>query len=310
MARVLVTGGCGFIGSHLVEALLRRGYELTVLDDLSSGRLENLPRGERNIRFVEGSITDPESVGQAMGGAGLVIHLAAVSSVQASIEDPLATHRINCDGTLHLLEACRKQGVNKFMFASSAAVYGDPASLPLAEDAAPNPLTPYAFDKLGCELYVAFYHRQFGLDTTIFRLFNVFGPRQDPRSPYSGVISRFVDCVLAGRPITVHGDGMQSRDFVYVEDVAELIAGSLAKGGLSGQTINVGTGRQQALVEVIAALKALAGRELQVQHEKPRDGDVRHSVASTGRLRALLGDLPEASFARGLRKLFDSAARS
>jgi UDP-glucose 4-epimerase len=300
--KVLVTGGAGFIGSHLVERLVAGGNACRVLDNLSTGKRANLPAGGV-VDFVEGDIRDDSTVAAAVAGIEAVVHLAAVASVQASIDDPLATHATNFDGTLKLLEAARRAGVRRFLFASSAAVYGDNEELPIRETAVPRPLTPYASDKLAGEHYLRFYSSQYGLDTTAFRFFNIFGPRQDPSSPYSGVISIFADRLARGVPATIFGDGLQTRDFVYVGDLARLLAEALVRPNLSGQVINVGRGRQSTLLDLIAALERLAGRRLERRPAPARRGDIRHSCADTTRLRQLLGSVPETDLETGLAAL-------
>jgi UDP-glucose 4-epimerase len=211
--KVLITGGAGFIGSHLVEQLLAAGNSVRVLDNLSTGKRSNLPTHSQ-LEFIQGDIRDRSLVLDSVRGVQAIVHLAAVASVQASVDDPTGTHETNFDGTLHLLEAARKEQIRRFLYASSAAVYGDNTRLPLVEDEILNPLSPYAADKLAGEYYLRFYHAKFGIETTAFRFFNIFGPRQDPSSPYSGVISIFVERVSQDEPVTLFGDGRQTRDFV------------------------------------------------------------------------------------------------
>jgi len=299
---ILITGGAGFIGSHLVERLLADGVSCRVLDNLSTGKRENLPRGPQ-LEFIHGDVRDARTVHAAVAGVDAVVHLAAVASVQASIDDPLATHATNFDGTLNLLEAARQAGVRRFLFASSAAIYGDNDELPITETAIPRPLTPYAADKLASEYYLQFYARQHGLDTIAFRFFNIFGPRQDPSSPYSGVISIFADRLARGAPVTIFGDGLQTRDFVYVGDLARLLARALTMTTLSGRVINVGRGRQSTLLDLIAALEKSSGRRLTTSHAPARPGDIRHSCADTAQLRQLFGTVPETDLATGLAAL-------
>ncbi len=301
---VLVTGGAGFIGSHLLEQLLADGARCRVLDNLSTGKRDNLPRAPQ-LEFIHDDIRDPQAARAAVAGIDAVVHLAAVASVQASIDDPLATHASNFDGTLNLLEAARQAGVRRFVFASSAAVYGDNEELPITETAAPCPLTPYAVDKLASEYYLQFYARQHGLDATAFRFFNIFGPRQDPSSPYSGVISIFADRLARAAPVTIFGDGLQTRDFVYVGDLAQLLARALTMTTLSGRVINVGRGRQSTLLDLIAALEAISGRRLERNHAPARPGDIRHSCADTALLRQLFGTVPETDLTTGLAALLD-----
>ncbi|OGT31550.1 MAG: hypothetical protein A2W28_12280 [Gammaproteobacteria bacterium RBG_16_51_14] len=306
MRRILVTGGCGFIGSHLVDLLLTLGHQVVVVDDLSTGKVNNLPLGRSELQFVRSCVTDRVAMVQALDRVDAVVHLAAVSSVQASVDDPVRTHGVNFTGTLNVLEACREVGVRKLVFASSAAVYGNPASLPVGETLVPEPLTPYAIDKFASEQCLSFYRRTFDFDTTIFRLFNVYGPRQDPSSPYSGVISLFVAGAMAGQPIIIFGDGSQTRDFIYVTDVVTAIAGALECPSFAGGPVNVGTGSSQSLHDVIAALKALTERDIYVHYDRARHGDIKHSCADTTRLRAT-GWKPATSLIVGLSRIIEEA---
>jgi len=235
-----------------------------------------------------------------------IVHLAAVASVQASVDDPRGTHATNFDGTLNLLEAAREAGVRRFLYASSAAIYGDNEDLPIREDARPRPLTPYAADKLAGEHYLQFYASKHSLDTTSFRFFNIYGPRQDPSSPYSGVISIFTDRLARGEPVTIFGDGQQTRDFVYVGDLAGLLAQALRLRTLAGQVLNVGRGIQSSLLDLIAALESLSGNTLDRRHVAERIGDIRHSCADVTRLRAEFGRIPRTELRTGLEKLLQS----
>jgi UDP-glucose 4-epimerase len=302
---ILVTGGAGFIGSHLVEKLLLAGDRVRVLDDLSTGKRENLPH-HNALEFVEGDIRDAGLVSRCMEGMDAVVHLAAVASVQASIDDPIRTHQVNFDGTLNLLEASHRYGVKRFLYACSAAVYGDTASIPVSEDIAPNPLSPYAVDKLTGEYYLLHYHRKYNLAATSFRFFNIYGPRQDPSSPYSGVISIFMDRLQRNQPVTVFGEGAQTRDFVYVADLAELLAravhGTVGVGGV----FNVGTGMRHSLLQLLDHLEKLSGKAIERRHEPPRLGDIQHSCADVSRLKQVFGSVPATPFDRGLKKLLES----
>src|SRR5690606_8249751 len=239
--RILISGGAGFIGSHLVERLVADGHRVRVLDNLSSGRRANLPH-HRQLEFIEGDVREAADAACAAHGVDAIYHLAAVASVQASVDAPAATHATNFLGTLNLLEAARREGVGRFVYASSAAVYGDAELLPVSEESRPRPLSPYAADKLGGEHYLRFYGQRYGLAATAFRFFNVYGPRQDPTSPYSGVISVFAERIRAGAAVTVFGDGRQTRDFVYVSDVVEVLAASLANARTYGTVLNIGRG--------------------------------------------------------------------
>lgn len=302
--RILITGGAGFIGSHLAERLLAAGREVRILDNLSTGRRENLPMAG-GLEFIKGDIRDVKDVERAVSGCEAIVHLAAVASVQASVDDPAGTHATNFVGTLNLLEAARRNGVSRFLYASSAAVYGDTTDLPVRETATVRPLSPYAADKLAGEHYLTFYSSKYGIQGTAFRFFNIYGPRQDPSSPYSGVISIFVDCARAARPVTIYGDGEQTRDFVYVADLAEILASALAAPRTRSQVINVGRGAECSLLDLLRALEGLLGRPIERRHEGPRLGDIRKSCADVGRLRDLLGKLPPTPIQTGLARLLE-----
>ena len=303
-SRILVTGGAGFIGSHLVDALLARGHAVRVLDNLSSGKRANLPTDDPRLDLQVGDVADPEAVRAAMAGCTAVAHLAAVASVQASVEDPVATHRSNFLGTLNVCEAMREQGIRRVLFASSAAVYGQNGEgEAIDEDTPKAPLTPYAVDKLASEYYLDFYRRQHGLEPAIFRFFNVFGPRQDPSSPYSGVICIFTERARAGLPITLFGDGEQTRDFIYVADLAALLVQALERPQVEAGAVNVGLGRATSLNQLLATIGELLGGLPPVAHAPVRAGDIRHSLADNRRLLARFG-LPQPTPIRtGLERL-------
>jgi len=302
MLNVLVTGGAGFIGSHLTERLLDAGHGVRVLDNLSTGKRSNLPV-HAGLEFVEGDIGDAAIVGRCVRGIQAIVHLAAVASVQASIDDPLTTHRSNFDGTLNLLEAARVEGVGRFLYASSAAVYGDTSIIPVPENSLLDPLSPYAADKLAGEHYLRYYFHKHGLAATAFRFFNIYGPRQDPSSPYSGVISIFTDRLRAGQPVTLFGDGRQTRDFVYVGDLADLLAASLARHELAGEVVNVGTGAESSLLQLLDVLESLSGRAIERRHAPARLGDIVRSCADVTRLRKLAGKVPATPIHAGLEQL-------
>lgn len=310
--RVLVTGGAGFIGSHMVAALLGRGATVSVLDDFSTGKRANLP-ADGNLTVVEGDVADPAAVEVALGGCDTFVHLAAVASVERSVQEPLVTHRTNLQGSIQIFDTAAQLGVRRGLYASSAAVYGDSDALPLKESQPPRPLTPYATDKLAGEQYLAYYHRGGRLNATAFRFFNVFGPRQDPSSPYSGVISIFLDRAKRGAPITVFGDGEQTRDFVYVGDVVNALLSALDQQGQVDEmpVFNVGRGESVSLLhllETIDGLPEVAG-PLQVSHGLARRGDIRHSLADATRLRTLLGWAPRTSLREGLAAILTYPAR-
>ncbi|MHB0766595.1 NAD-dependent epimerase/dehydratase family protein [Stutzerimonas sp. NM35] len=281
---ILVTGGAGFIGSNLVDALLVRGYSVRVLDNLSTGKRSNLPADDR-VELIEGDVADAQVVRSALQGCAAVVHLAAVASVQASVDDPLGTHRSNLIGTLNLCEAMREAGVRRVVFASSAAVYGNNGEgQAIDEDTPKSPLTPYAADKLASEHYLDFYRRQHGLEPVVFRFFNIYGPRQDPSSPYSGVISIFTERAQQGLPITVFGDGEQTRDFLYVGDLVELLVQALECNETQEGAINVGLNHATSLNQLLAAIGDVLGGLPPVSYQAARSGDIRHSRANNARL--------------------------
>jgi len=282
---VLITGGAGFIGSNLVDALLANGYSVRVLDDLSMGKRSNLPLDNPSLELRVGSVADAALVADAVAGCQAVVHLAAVASVQASVDDPVSTHQSNFVGTLNVCEAMRQHGVKRVLFASSAAVYGNNGEgQAIDEDTPKAPLTPYAVDKLASEQYLDFYRRQHGLEPAIFRFFNIFGPRQDPSSPYSGVISIFIQLAQQGLPITVFGDGEQTRDFYYVGDLIDLLVQALESPNAAEGAANVGLNRATSLNQLLEHIRAVVGDLPAVSYAPARDGDIRHSRANNGRL--------------------------
>ena len=275
-APILVTGGAGFIGSNLVDALLARGYAVRVLDNLSTGKRENLPQDTR-VELIVGDVADADCVRRAVQGCRAVVHLAAVASVQASVDDPFGTHQSNLIGTLNLCEAMRESGVKRVLFASSAAVYGNNGEgHAIDEDTPKAPLTPYAADKLASEHYLDFYRRQHGLEPVVFRFFNIFGPRQDPSSPYSGVISIFTERAQKGLPIAVFGDGEQTRDFLYVADLVEVLVQALESPETVEGAVNVGLNQATSLNQLLAAIGDVLGGLPEVSYQAARPGDIRH----------------------------------
>ncbi|MCQ4260526.1 NAD-dependent epimerase/dehydratase family protein [Stutzerimonas stutzeri] len=281
---ILVTGGAGFIGSNLVDALVARGYAVRVLDNLSTGKRSNLPVAG-NVELIVGDVADADTVQRAVQGCRAVVHLAAVASVQASVDDPVGTHQSNLVGTLNLCEAMRDAGVRRVVFASSAAVYGNNGEgEPIGEDTPKAPLTPYAADKLASEHYLDFYRRQHGLEPAVFRFFNIYGPRQDPSSPYSGVISIFTERAQKGLPIAVFGDGEQTRDFVYVGDLVEILVQALESSETQEGAVNVGLNQATSLNQLLEAVGDVLGGLPAVSYQAARQGDIRHSRADNARL--------------------------
>jgi UDP-glucose 4-epimerase len=302
MALYLVTGGAGFIGSHLVERLIALGHRVRVLDDLSEGRRENLAAVWDQIEFIEGDLRDPETVRRAVCGVEYILHQAALRSVPRSVEDPVTTTAVNVLGTVNLLRAACDAGVRRVVFASSSSVYGETAELPLRESHEPRPISPYAVSKLAGEHYCAVFTRLYGVETVSLRYFNVFGPRQDPRSEYAAVIPRFILAALRGEPLEIHGDGLQSRDFTYVENVVEANLRAATQPGIAGEVFNVGCGQRYSVLDVKAHLERILGRSLPARHTPPRKGDVRHTQADMSKAEAALGYRPRVSFAEGLRR--------
>lgn len=300
--RYLVTGGAGFIGSNTVDELVSRGHEVTVLDNLSTGKAANLAQVSSKIRFFQTSITDISAVREACRGADRVIHLAAQTSVPRSVKDPLETNLVNVTGTLNVLLAARDEGVKRVVFASSCAVYGQTAVFPIREDAPLAPVSPYGISKQVGEAYGRVCQDLYGLEFVALRYFNVFGPRQDPGSPYSGVLSIFNEALLAGRSPTVYGDGEQSRDFVYVRNVVEAILLAAETARAAGHAINVGTGHRFTLNQTLALLGKITGRPAAAKYAVAREGDIRDSQADIGLAKSLLGYEPHVSFEEGLRK--------
>jgi UDP-glucose 4-epimerase len=303
--RYLVTGGAGFIGSNTVDELLRRGHSVAVLDDLSTGQERNLPSSRGPIDFFHGSVNDPEIVRRACHGADYVLHLAARTSVPRSVQDPAETNRTNVDGTLLMLLAARDAGVRRVVFSGSSAVYGETPTLPKREDMQPAPISPYGVSKLIGELYGQVFHRVYGLEFVTLRYFNVFGPRQDPSSPYSGVLSLFITAMQEGVPPTVYGDGEHSRDFTFVENVVQANLLACEVPGIAGMVFNAGTGQRYTLNQTLALLEKFAGRPARAKYVEPRAGDIRDSQADISLAREKLGYDPCVGFEEGLRRTWE-----
>jgi len=305
MALHLVTGGAGFIGSHLVDALLARGDRVRVLDDFSTGSWDNLETVRERVAVIEGDITDPATVRSAMRDVEVVFHEAALASVPRSVANPMATHRVCVDGTLQVLLAARDAKVRRVVYAASSSAYGNSVRLPKSEGDPTAPLSPYAVAKLAAEHYCAAFSEVYGLETVRLRYFNVFGPRQTPDSPYAAVIPLFIRALTTGTNPVLHGDGEQSRDFTFVDDVvrANLLAASAP--GVSGRVYNVARGRRTSLLELIALLNGLLGTSIAPTHTAPRVGDVKHSLADVERAKADLGYRPTTDMKEGLRRCLE-----
>ena len=304
---VLVTGGAGFIGSHLVEALLAEGHPVRAIDNLATGHRSNLAQCDGPYEWIEGDLSDFETCRRAAEGVDCIFHGAAIPSVPRSVREPLQSHVSGPTATLNMLEAARQAGARRFVFAASSSAYGDTDELPKHEAMIPTPLSPYAAGKLAGEHYVHVYARTMGLDGVSLRYFNIFGPRQDPSSPYSGVISLFARWMIEGRRPTIHGDGLQTRDFTYVANAvhANLLAMRRDRP-LGGQAINVGTGRRISLLDLVSAINATLGTDLQPEFLESRAGDIRDSLASLDRAEAELGYVPVVDFEEGLSRTLRS----
>ncbi|MGD0323639.1 MAG: SDR family oxidoreductase [Terriglobia bacterium] len=302
MAAFLVTGGAGFIGSSLVRRLLGVGHSVRVLDNLSTGFKSNLEECLNRIELMEGDVSEFAVCKSAVAGVDYILHEAAIPSVQRSVDDPIRSNNANVTGTLNMLVAARDAKVKRFVFASSSSVYGDTETLPKVETMPENPLSPYALTKHAGEEYCVLFYRIYGLPTVALRYFNVFGPRQDPHSPYSAVISRFVEAALAGRRPVVNGDGEQSRDFTYVENVVDANLLACEANGVEGMVFNIGTGERRSLNDLLRSLSSLVGRNLEPEYANARLGDVRHSQADIGRARRYLRFEPKVSFLAGLER--------
>jgi len=304
---VVVTGGAGFIGSHLVEALLNEGRTVRAVDNLSTGHRSNLAHLEGRFEWLEGDLADFEVCRRAVEGAEYVFHEAAIPSVPRSVREPLQSHESGPTATLNMLEAARQAGVKRFMFAASSSAYGDTDELPKHEGMIPRPLSPYAAGKLAGESYVAVYAKTMGLDGVSLRYFNVFGPRQDPSSPYSGVISKFALVMGRGERPLIFGDGQQTRDFTYVDNVvAANLAAMRSEKPLGGEALNLGTGSRISLLDLVASINRVLGTNLEPRFEPKREGDVRDSQASLDRIRAAIGYEPIVPFEEGLRRTLAS----
>jgi UDP-glucose 4-epimerase len=301
MAKVLVTGGAGFIGSHIAEALVNRGHQVRVLDNLSTGHLSNMADFRDRIEFIHGDLLDVPTVLRAVEGVQYVFHQAALASVPRSVERPLDTHAACVTGTLNLLDAARRAGVQRLVYAASSSAYGDQPFSSKREGDLPAPISPYGAAKLAGEYYCQAFTATYGFQTVCLRYFNVFGPRQDPNSPYSAVIPLFITAMLSGRQPVIYGDGRQSRDFTYVANVVEANLLAAEAPGVAGRVFNIANGRSTDLLTLLNVLNRLLGMNVQPQHAPPRPGDVRESMADITLARKMLGYEPKVGFEEGLR---------
>ena len=304
MARVLVTGGGGFIGSNLTEALLKQGHRVRVLDDFSTGKRENLVFDQPypSLEIIEGDIRDFNLCQKATENIEYVFHQAALPSVQRSVEDPLTSHAVNAGGTLNILLAAKEAGVRRLIYASSSSVYGDTPTLPKTEEMPPHPLSPYALQKYIGERYGQLFFELYGLETVSLRYFNIFGPKQDPLSIYSAVIPRFIDALLGGHPPIIFGDGEQSRDFTYVENVVQANLLSMSAEHLGGEVINIACGKRTSLNQLLNILQEIIGSKVSPLYEEPRKGDVKHSLADIRKGKRFLNYEPKIEIEAGLKK--------
>ena len=305
MRTFLVTGGAGFIGSHIAETLVERGDKVRVLDNLSTGHLSNMDTFRDQVEFIQGDVADADTVARAVEGVDCVFHQAALASVPKSIEAPLESNAACVTGTLTVLDAARRAGVRRVVYAASSAAYGDRPTSPKLETDLPEPISPYGAAKLAGEYYCQAFAGTYGFETVCLRYFNVFGPRQDPDSPYSAVIPLFITAILDGRQPVVYGDGLQSRDFVFVANVVQANLLAAEAEGVAGRTFNVADGRSINLLRLIEAINRLLGTEVQPRHDAARPGDVRESEADIARARELLGYEPAIDFDEGLRRSID-----
>ena len=304
MANVLVTGGAGFIGSNLTEALLQKGHSVRVLDDFSTGKRENLifDKKHRSLEMIEGDIRNLSTCQRAIKGMEVVFHQAALPSVQRSIEDPEISNAVNVGGTLNILLAAKEIGVKRVVYASSSSIYGDTPTLPKHEEMPSNPLSPYALQKYIGEQYCRLFYQLYGLDTISLRYFNIFGPKQDPNSVYSAVIPKFIDALLQGRAPIIFGDGEQSRDFTYIENVVQANLLAMSAEHLHGEAINIACGKRISLNQLVNVLKEILGAKQSPIHQEPRQGDVKHSLADIRKGKEILNYEPKIGIEVGLKK--------
>jgi len=308
MSAYLVTGGAGFIGSHLAEELVRRGHKVRVADNLSTGKRQNLAHLP-DVEFVEGDLADMAVAARVVQGMDYVLHQAAIPSVPRSVKDPITSNRANVDGTLNVLVAARDAGVRRLVFAGSSSEYGDTPTLPKTEDMPSSPLSPYALQKVMGTEYCRMFTRLYGFETVVIRYFNVFGPRQDPGSPYSGVISLFATALIEGRQPTIYGDGGQTRDFTYVANVVDGVLRACTAPEAAGEAINVACGTRISLNELLRVMNAVVGTSVQAIYAEPRAGDVRDSQADITKAKQLLGYVPIVGLEEGLRHTLDWCRR-
>jgi nucleoside-diphosphate-sugar epimerase len=304
MSKALVTGGAGFIGSNLTESLLKRRHFVRVLDDFSTGKRENLIFGKEypSLEILEGDIRDLRTCKKAIKGVEYIFHQAALPSVQRSVEDPGTSNAINVGGTLNILLAAKEEGVKRVIYASSSSIYGDTPTLPKREEMPPHPLSPYALQKYIGEQYCRLFYQLYGLDSVSLRYFNIFGPKQDPNSVYSAVIPRFIDALIHDRPPVIFGDGEQSRDFTFIENVVQANLLAMSAGHLRGEAMNIACGKRISLNQLLKILKKILGSKLAPIYQEPRKGDVRHSLADIRKSKKNINYMPKVGTEEGLNK--------
>ena len=307
MAKYLVTGGAGFIGCNLARYILDKGHDVVVLDNFATGKRENLTEIAEKIELIEGDIRDRETVDRAIDGCAAIFHQAALGSVPRSMDDPVTSHDVNVNGTVTVLEAARAAGIKRVVFAASSSAYGERAESPKHEGMAPMPISPYAANKVSCEAYMQAYAAGYGMETVCLRYFNVFGPHQDPQGAYAAVIPVFVSCLLAGKGPVVFGDGEQSRDFCYIENVcnANWLAAHAPADACSGKVMNIACNARTSLNEILDLLKGLLGSSVEAIYQDERPGDVKHSLADVSLAREAIGYEPKIFFEEGLRNAID-----
>jgi UDP-glucose 4-epimerase len=307
MSKILVTGGAGFIGSNLTEALLQRGHSVRVLDNFSTGKRENLKfnSAHASLEIMEGDLRDLSTCQKAAQAMDYVFHQGALPSVQRSVEDPETSNAVNVGGTLNILLAAREKGVRRVMYAASSSVYGDTPTLPKHEEMPPNPLSPYALQKYVGEQYCRLFYQLYGLETISLRYFNIFGPKQDPNSLYSAVIPKFIDALLEERPPVIFGDGEQSRDFTYIENVVQANLLAMSADHLHGEAVNIACGTRISLNRLVSVLKEILGSKQSPLYQEPRKGDVKHSLADIHRGKEIINYEPNVGIEAGLRKTVD-----
>lgn len=305
MSKYLVTGGAGFIGSHIVERLVSRNEEVIVLDDFSTGRLENLKNVIDRITLIKGDIRDKDLLRRTMEGVDFVIHQAAMRSVPQSVKDPISTENVNVMGTILLLELARQLRVKKVIFASSSSVYGESSNLPYRENSPTSPISPYAVSKLCGEYYCSMYSSLYGIETVCLRYFNVFGPRQDITSEYAAVIPKFIDAYLKGKPLDIYGDGLQSRDFSYIDNVVDATLLCVEKPLSGCEVFNVGCGKSYTILELADMIGKILNKKVEYKFKSPRSGDVRHTLSDISKAKRLLGYEVKVDFMEGLKRTID-----